>query len=109
MEEEIILCASSSYEKKYYLNPEFDMLPSAVKDELKSMCVLFTEETGGEFSILFNEDGDILMRTQAEENDFSYDEIGSGLLVKELRKEHRELFEELTLFFKAVFLGEIPE
>ena len=27
MEEEIVLCAANSYEQKYYLNPEFEMLP----------------------------------------------------------------------------------
>ena len=26
MEEEIVLCAANSYEQKYYLNPEFEML-----------------------------------------------------------------------------------
>ena len=26
MEEEIVLCAANSYEQKYYLNPEFEIL-----------------------------------------------------------------------------------
>ncbi len=82
------------------------MLPQQVKDELKAMSVLFTEDTGGFFELLFDEDGELLLRTSAEEEDIAYDEIGAGLLVKELRKEHRELFEELELFFRVVFLGE---
>lgn len=106
MKDQIVLCASNSYERKYYLNPEFDMLPQQVKDELKAMSVLFTEDTGGFFELLFDEDGELLLRTSAEEEDIAYDEIGAGLLVKELRKEHRELFEELELFFRVVFLGE---
>ena len=43
MEEEIVLCAANSYEQKYYLNPEFEMLPESIKQELNIMCVLYTE------------------------------------------------------------------
>ena len=45
--EEIVLCAASAYEKKFYLNEEFSGLPQSVKDELKIMCALFTEDVGG--------------------------------------------------------------
>jgi len=109
MEENIVLCAANSYEKKYYLNPEFGLLPEAVKDELQAMCVLFTEEAGGIFEMLFDMDGELLLRTEADEMDASYDEIGAGLLVKRLRSDKKELFEQLTLFFRAVFLGETFE
>ena len=37
-EERNILCASSKYEEKYYLNPEFEGLPQGIKDELQAMC-----------------------------------------------------------------------
>ncbi len=106
MEDQIVLCVANSYEKKFYLNPEFGQLPEAVKDELKAMSVLFTEENGGIFEMLFDEDGELLLRTDAEEGDLSFDEIGAGLLVKKLRSERRELFEQLTVFYKVVFLGE---
>ena len=46
-DEEVVLCASSAYEKKFYLNEEFSRLPEDIKNELKIMCVLFTEEVGG--------------------------------------------------------------
>ena len=46
-DENVVLCVSNSYEKKYYFNPDFDKLPDDVKNELKIMCVLFTEEVGG--------------------------------------------------------------
>ena len=106
MEHTTILCAANSYTKKYYLNPEFNHLPENVKDELKAMSVLFTEENGGIFEVLFDEDGELLLRTDAEEGDLNFDEIGAGLLVKRLRSEKRDLFEELAVFFKVVFLGE---
>ena len=38
-QEEVILCGSSAYTKKYYLNEEFESLPDGIKDELKIMCV----------------------------------------------------------------------
>ena len=47
--DEIVLCGANSYEQKYYLNPEFEMLPETViKQELNIMCVLFTEDVGGD-------------------------------------------------------------
>ena len=43
-DDKVILCGSSSYEKIFYFNPEFDSLPKQIKDELQIMCVLFTED-----------------------------------------------------------------
>ena len=39
MQEEQILCACSAYEQKYYLNPRYASLPSAIQDELQIMAV----------------------------------------------------------------------
>ena len=52
-QDKMVLCASSAYEKKFYLNENFDGLPQHVKDELKIMCVLFTEDVGGVLSLEF--------------------------------------------------------
>ena len=35
-DDKVILCGSSSYEKIFYFNPEFDSLPKQIKDELCS-------------------------------------------------------------------------
>ena len=47
----------------YYLiihfNPMFERLPSQVKDELKIMCVLFTEDIGGVLSLKFDAEGNL--------------------------------------------------
>ena len=48
----------------------------------------------------------MVLKTGFEEDDYNYDEIGAGLMIKELQKEKRELFEELTLFYRVVFLGQ---
>ena len=55
-DENVVLCVSNSYEKKYYFNPDFDKLPDDVKNELKIMCVLFTEEVGGILDMEFDEE-----------------------------------------------------
>lgn len=47
--EEVVLCGASAYNKKFYLNQDFRGLPDSIKDELKIMCVLFTEDIGGIF------------------------------------------------------------
>ena len=68
--ENVVLCASSAYEKKFYLNEAFDKLPEDIKNELKIMCVLFTEEVGG-----------ILTEMSAELDCIHYVVIGIGINV----------------------------
>ena len=102
----IVLCGSSAYEQKYYLNEDFEGLPQTIKDELKIMCVLFTEDVGGILTFMFEEDGTLMFQTEAEEGDLLYDEIGSVLKVKRLQEEKRELLESLELYFKVFFLNE---
>ena len=105
-EEKIVLCGANSYEEKYYLNPDFDNLPGHIKDELKIMCVLYTEDVGGVLLLVFDEDGNLELKVDHEEGDFAFDEIGSVLKIKELQQKKRELFESLELFFKVFYLGE---
>ena len=50
--EKVVLCASSKYEQKFYLNEEFKGLPEEIKKELKIMCVLFTEDGEARFKWL---------------------------------------------------------
>lgn len=105
-DEETVLCAASAYEKKYYLNEDFSKLPDEIKNELKIMCVLFTEETGGILTLVFDADGNLLFKTQADEDDLLYDDIACGMLIKKLRYEKRELLESLEMFYRVFFLGE---
>ena len=105
-DEEVVLCASSAYEKKFYLNEEFSRLPEDIKNELKIMCVLFTEEVGGILELVFDEEGNLLFRTDADENDLLYDDIACGILIKKMQYEKRELLESLEMFYRVFFLGE---
>lgn len=109
MEEEIVLCAASSYERKFYLNPEFDSLPESIKQELQIMCVLYTEDVGGVLIVVYDEDGNLELKVDHEENDFAFDEIGSVLKIKELQQTKAELFESLELFYRVFYLGEEME
>lgn len=105
-QEEVVLCGSSAYNKKYYLREDFEGLPQGIQDELKIMCVLYTEDVGGTLELVFDEEGKLSFRTDADEGDLLYDEIGSVLKIKQLQRDKRELLEALELYFRVFFLGE---
>ena len=106
MEERVVLCGASAYEQKYYFNEKFNGIPDSIKEELRIICVLFTEEVGGVFTIVFEQDGSISLETDAEEFDIYYDEIGSGLLVSEIRRKRQELLESLSVYYRVFILHE---
>ena len=97
-EERIVLCGANAYEQKYYFNEQFAAIPDSIKEELHIICVLFTEEVGGIFTIVFEEDGSISLETDAEEDDLLYDEISSGLMIREIRRNRQEMLESLSLY-----------
>jgi hypothetical protein len=105
-QDKVVLCASSAYEKKFWINEDFQALPEQIKQELKIMCVLFTEDIGGILSLEFEEDGTLVMRVDSEETDYLFDEIGSVLKIKQLQREKVELLEALELYYKVFLLGE---
>ena len=109
MDEEMVLCAASSYEQKYYLNPEFESLPEAVKQELQNMCVLYTADVGGVLLLVFDENGNLELKVEHNECDFSFDEICIVLKIKELQDTKEELFKSLEMFYKVFYLGEEME
>lgn len=96
----------SAYERKFYLNPEFEALPEGIRRELQIMCVMYTEDVGGVFMVVFDEEGSLELKVDHEEDDFLFDEIGSVLKIKQIQQERRELFESLELFFRVFYLGE---
>ena len=105
-EDDRVICGANAYDKKYYFNERYAQIPDSIKDELHVICVLFTEEIGGIFTIGFEEDGDVSIRTEYAPEDYLYDEVGSGLLVSEIRRKRSELFETLSLYYRAMFLHE---
>lgn len=103
--ERVVLCASNAYNRKYYLNSNFNDLPEAIKEELQVMCVLYTEDVGGILQVVFDEDGCLQFETSCEENDFFYDEIGSVLKIKQYQSTKQELMESLEMYYRIRFLG----
>ena len=104
-QDRVVLCGASAYEKKYYLNEDFKALPQQIQDELKIMCVLFTEDIGGVLTLVFDEEGNLLLEVSANEGDLLYDDIGSELKIRQIRKEKAELLQSLELYYKVFFLG----
>ena len=104
--ETVVLCGANSYEQKFYFNQEFKALPEDVKKELQIMCVLFTEDIGGVITLEFEPDGSLEFKVQADEHDYLFDEIGSGLKIRQYQREKREILEGLEIYYRVVFLGE---
>lgn len=105
-EDKLILAAASTYDKTFYFNEDFNQLPQSVKDDLKILCVKHTADVGGIITLFFDEEGTLGIEAIADEEDILYDEIGSHLKIKQMQREHKELFEALETFFKVFYLGE---
>ena len=99
-EDDVVLCVSNAYEKKFYMNPDFNGLPDHI------MCVLFTEDVGGIMMLEYDENGTLQIKTEAAEEDILYDEIGAALKIKQIRNEKADLLQALELYFKVFFLDE---
>lgn len=107
-QKEIVLCGANAYNKKFYINQNFKNLPDDIKNELKIMCVLFTEDIGGVLELVFNEEGTLEFRTSCDEGDLLYDDIGCGLKIRELQRTKEDLLQALELYLK-VMTGKIDE
>lgn len=105
-QERVVLCGANAYEQKYYFNQVFKGIPESIQEELHIICVLFTEEVGGVFTIVFEPDGSVSLETNADDDDIYYDEISSGLLVSEIRRKRQELLESLSLYYRVFILKE---
>lgn len=105
---EIVLCGASAYSKKFYIDQNFKNIPDSIKDELKIMCVLFTEDVGGVLELVFDEDGKLEFRASCDEGDLLYDDIGCGLKIRELQRTKEDLLSALELYYK-VMTGQLDE
>ena len=105
-QERVVLRGANAYEQKYYYNEAFMGIPQSIQEELHIICVLFTEEVGGVFTIVFEPDGSVSLETNADDDDIYYDEISSGLLVSEIRRKRQELLESLSLYYRVFILKE---
>lgn len=104
--ENVVLCGANAYNEMFYLNEDFGALPDRIKDELKIMCVLYTNDVGGILTLEFDEAGNLNLRTEAASDDFSYDEIGSVLKIREIQRDKAELLEALETYYRVFFMQE---
>ncbi|MDD3222993.1 MAG: hypothetical protein EOM34_04925 [Clostridia bacterium] len=105
-QDNVVLCAASAYDEKFYLSEDFAILPESIKQELQIMCVLFTADVGGVLMMEFDPDGKLQLRVDVAEDDILFDEIGSALKIKQLQRERAELFESLEMYYRVFFLGD---
>ncbi len=103
----VTVCGASAYEEKYYLNPLFAGMPRAIRDELQIICVMFTQDVGGVFTMEMDENGKLQLRTESQSGDFSFDEIGSVLKIRELQRTKGELFRSLELFYSLIVRADV--
>ena len=68
MSKEVTLCVSNAYQKKFYLNENFNELPQSIREELKIMCVLYTEDIGGILELVFDEEGNLQFKTSCADD-----------------------------------------
>lgn len=91
-----ILASASFYNKKYYFNDKYKELPTAVKQEIKEICLKYVQMFKCILLIGFYENGEIFFETQVlDENQFSFMEIDSKLELKKIEEENVELLEGL--------------
>lgn len=97
-----VLCGANYYEQKFYLNPAYENLPGSIKDELKILCVLFVQEVSGIIVLEFSKEGNLNIVVTAKDTDAYFDEIGSELKVRQMRKDKEELFKQLEEYYHAI-------
>ena len=86
----------------------FQKIPESIQKELHIICVLFTQEAGGVFTIEFEDDGTVTMETNADADDITYDEVSAGLLIGEVRRQRQDLFEAMQMYYRIYILKENP-
>ncbi len=103
-----ILCSASFYKQGYFFNEEFSGIPENIKKELRVITVCLSEKTRG-ISILgfYKDNGDFYIEAMNAPDDFLYDDIGAKLEVNQVEKENAELFNSLTLWYKAFVIKDI--
>lgn len=102
----IVLCGANAYEQKYWFNPLFGKIPESIREELRIICVLFTQEAGGIITVEFEDDGEIFLRTECDEEDITWDSVSAGLLSGEILRRRRDVFDAIRLYYRALILHE---
>ena len=97
--EKKVLAGASREKQKYFIEPAFNEIPQAVKDEIRNICILMAERLGCTFLMSFEETGDLVFEIIKNEGDFDFDDIGAELEIKSLKSEKKELIKALKLWY----------
>lgn len=104
--EKIVMCASSYYTQKYYLDPKFDKMPKAVQDELKELVISLAERTQGIVQVGFVSDGSMFLESSGDVSDINYDEINAKLEIDRVQESKKELIRTLSMWYVLFFTDE---
>ena len=89
-----VLCGANASNMKFYFNEErYGILPKAVKDELRVLCVSYCSDVGGAITLSFDEQHSLRITTMEP-----IDEIGAELKIKGIQQSYQELFRMLEEF-----------
>ena len=98
----IVLCAASAYNQKFFINPDYNNLPEDVKNELKIISVEYTEEIGGIFLMEFNRENKLVLKSMHEDGDVMFDDDNSRKKIDAIAEKYEALFNKLETYFAAV-------
>ena len=104
MQDNVVLAYASQYAEKYYFNEELGKIPEEIKKEVLVMLIHLTEEAGGVAQFAFDEEGEVFVDSWCEEGDLGYDHISAGLLIREIEREHADLLEQLSHWYRTLKL-----
>lgn len=97
MDKQLIVCISA-FEHKYFYNPEFEDIPSEIKQELVEATAHIAEQVNGIISVGFYQNGTVYIEQTLQDN-ILVDEIGADLEIKRFQKEKKELIKSLTMWY----------
>ena len=80
----------------------FALAEEELPAEHQPVVVLYTNDVGGILLLEFDKDGYLHFRTEATENDTTYDEIGAVLKIKELQRSEEELLRSLEMYYRVL-------
>lgn len=96
--ERTIVISASPYNHKYYFEPEYNDIPTAIQEELIESIAAIAEKVNAIISLGFDEVGKIFIEQTADESVFA-DDIGAELEIKKFQKEKSELLKSLQLWY----------
>ena len=102
-QDRVVLCASSAYTKKFWFNEDFKTLPEPIQQELKIICVLFTEDVGGVLSLEYEEDGTLVLKEEEMKGIISMMKLVVFLKNKGNTKDESRVIGILELYYKVFF------